>query len=216
MPDIYPYMIEQWQQTSWLELVAVFFSVVQVLLSYRNNVLLYPAGIIATGIYTWMLAQPHPGLYADATLNLYYFIMSIYGWYLWVQKTKATEPLPITRCSPRDWKIALSIAGLAFLVFFVLLKYATPLIAYITPSNVPVADALVAATAWSGMWLLARRKLENWILLNISNAIAIPLFFYKHMPLTALLTLFLFTVAVFGYFRWKKLVDNKASSSGIA
>ncbi len=61
MPEIYPYIVGQWQQTSWLELIAVFFSVVQVLLSYRNNVLLYPAGIVATGIYTWMLAQPHPG-----------------------------------------------------------------------------------------------------------------------------------------------------------
>ncbi len=139
--------------------------------------------------------------------------MSIYGWYLWVRKTKAAESLPISRCSPQDWKIAISIAGAAFLVFFILLKYATPLIAYITPSNVPVADALVAATAWSGMWLLARRKLENWILLNISNAIAIPLFFYKHMPLTALLTLFLFTVAVFGYFRWRRLIRDEQAAS---
>ena len=78
----------------------------------------------------------------------------------------------------------------------------------LTDSNVPFWDALVSANAWAGMWLLARRKIENWILLNISNAFAVPLLFYKHLPLSALLTIFLFTIAVLGYFKWKRIVQQ--------
>ena len=79
-----------------------------------------------------------------------------------------------------------------------------------TDSDVPLIDAWVSSTAWAGMWLLARRKIENWILLNISNAFAIPLLFYKNLPLFALLTIFLFGVAVWGYFEWKKLYKDAA------
>jgi nicotinamide mononucleotide transporter len=79
---------------------------------------------------------------------------------------------------------------------------------FFTESTVPLWDAFVSATAWAGMWLLARRKLENWILLNISNLAAIPLLFIKNLPLTGLLTLFLFIVAIQGYYSWKKEVHS--------
>ena len=94
--------------------------------------------------------------------------------------------------------ITLSISLGGWLVLYLLLKN-------FTPSNVPVWDALVSSTAWAGMWLLARRKIENWILLNISNLFAIPLLFYKQLPLFALLTLFLFIIAFFGYFDWRRI-----------
>lgn len=191
---------EQWQHTTRLELIAVIFSVTGVLLAYRNHVLLYPAGLISTGIYTWLLAQPHPGLYADAALNLYYFVMSIYGWILWGRKGRLSQPHTIQRSTARDWGIVAAICGLGFILLYGVLFFWTP-------STVPVMDAFVSATAWAGMWLLAKRRIENWILLNISNAVAIPLLFYKQMPLTALLTLFLFIVAVFGYYRWKRIMN---------
>ena len=73
-----------------------------------------------------------------------------------------------------------------------------------TDSTVPAWDAWVSATAWAGTWLLARRKIENWVLLNVSNAFGVPLQFYKHLPLLAWLTVFLFVVACFGYFDWTK------------
>ena len=72
-------------------------------------------------------------------------------------------------------------------------------------SDVAVWDAFISATAWVGMWLLAKRRLENWVVLNISNIVAIPIYLYKEMPFTAALTLFLFIVAIFGYFEWKKI-----------
>lgn len=197
--DILTYLLKEWRAVSLLEIIAVTFSITEVLLSYRNSVLLYPAGIISCSLFIWMMAGA--GLYAESILNGYYLIMSVYGWYMWMQRTKKSAQLPISAANRKDWIIVGGICIIAFgLLFFTLKTF--------TDSTVPYMDAFVSATAWAGMWLLARRKLENWILLNISNAVAIPLLFYKHMPLTAMLTAFLFTVAVFGYFRWKRIMQT--------
>lgn len=203
---VYAYIWEQYQHVTILEIIAVAFSVMGVLLSYRNSILLYPAGIISSGLFIWMMAQPKVGLYAEASLNAYYLLMSFYGWYLWLQRNKKATHLPISSCTKRDWKIVIAICVAAFIIlYFTLTKW--------TDSSVPGIDSFVSATAWAGMWLLAKRKVENWILLNISNAVAIPLLFYKHMPLTALLTAFLFTVAVLGYFRWKRIMQKEKEAT---
>ncbi|WP_118972081.1 nicotinamide riboside transporter PnuC [Taibaiella koreensis] len=195
------YIAKEWQAISTLEIVAVAFSVAEVLLSYRNNVLLYPSGIIACSLSIWLMGRA--GLYAEAILSLYYLVMSFYGWYKWVQRNKKAAQLPISACTPGDWRIVAGICVVSFVLLFFTLKT-------FTDSSVPYMDAFVSATAWAGMWLLARRKVENWILLNISNIVAIPLLFYKHLPLMALLTAFLFTVAVLGYFRWKRIMKEEA------
>ena len=77
-----------------------------------------------------------------------------------------------------------------------------------TDSDVPILDAFVSSTAWAGMWLLAKRKLENWIWLNVSNLVAIPLLLYKQLFLFSILTLILFVVAIFGYLDWKKMLNS--------
>lgn len=185
-----------------LEIIAVVFGILQVLLAYKNNVLLYPAGIISTIIFIWLFANPKTGLYAEASLNLYYLIMSIYGWILWSLKSKKEEHISISKTTNKEWRIAVTIFLSAYLILFVVLSK-------FTDSTVPYMDAFVSAAAWAGMWLLAKRKLENWIVLNVSNIVAIPLLFYKEMPLTGLLTLFLFTVAIFGYYNWKKIMKTQ-------
>lgn len=199
------YLLEQWQHTSTLEIIAVAFGVAQVLLAYKNTVWLYPAGLVATGIYTWIFMQPHIGLYAEAALNLYYFIMSIYGWGLWVKgKNNGTPGLAVTRASRRDGWITLGILLAGWAILNAVLRG-------FTDSTTPLTDAFVSAAAWAGMWLLAKKKLENWLVLNLSNIVAIPLLFYKKLPLTACLTIFLFVVAVLGYFRWRKQMRAEAA-----
>jgi nicotinamide mononucleotide transporter len=197
------YIASEWQTISVLQIVAVAFGVIEVLLSYRNNILLYPAGIISCALSIWLMTTS--GLYAESVLSIYYLVMSFYGWYKWVQRTKTSAHLPISVSTSKDWGIVAGICVVAFVIFFFTLSK-------FTDSTVPVMDSFVAATAWAGMWLLARRKLENWVLLNISNIVAIPLLFYKHLPLNALLTLFLFIVAVAGYFRWKKIIAVEAKA----
>jgi len=167
---------------------------------------LYPAGIISTVIYTWLFVKPSVKLYADAILNSYYFIMSVYGWILWTKNKNGAESVQVSFNNRRDWIITLSICGFGWIALYLLLtKFFPAIFPWYTPSDVAIWDAFISATAWSGMWLLAKRKIENWVLLNVSNIIAIPIYIYKGMPFTACLTLFLFIVAVLGYFEWRKI-----------
>ncbi|WDF55702.1 nicotinamide riboside transporter PnuC [Mucilaginibacter sp. KACC 22063] len=188
-------LIEQIRQTTLLEWLAVLLGVAEVLLAKRNNILLYPAGIGGSALSIFLLLES--GLYAEAGLSVYYVVMSIYGWIIWVRR-KNEPPLPVTYASKNEWLIVLLITFGGWLGIYLLLHH-------FTKSTVPVWDALVSSTAWAGTWLLARRKIENWVVLNISNLFAVPLLFYKHLPLFALLTVFLFVVAVFGFFDWQRI-----------
>src|SRR5690606_34217972 len=131
-------------------------------------------------------------------LQFYYLFMSIYGWWYW-ERDKHAKQLSITKASKSEWTIVLGIVFLGFLLFYFLLRG-------ITDSDVPLWDAWVTSTAWAGMWLLAKRKIENWILLNISNLFAIPLLIHKDLYLFAALTTFLFVVAIFGYLKWRHIM----------
>jgi nicotinamide mononucleotide transporter len=182
----------QLHETTLWEWIAVLLGMAEVLLARVNNIWLYPTGIASTfiGIYILLIA----GLYAESALNVYYLVMSIYGWIYWMKK-RDEPPVKITWATRREWITTLMIVFIGWAILYVLLKK-------FTASNVPLWDAWVSSTAWAGMWLLARRKLENWILLNISNLFTIPLLCYKKLILFSALTLFLFIVAFFGFFEW--------------
>lgn len=187
-------------QTSVIEWIAVIFSVASVLLANRNNVLLYPTGIVSTLIFIYLMGKPSTGLYAEALLNFYYFVMSVYGWWRWQKNKENENAVAITRNSKKEWLITAGIVVIGWTTFYLLLSN-------FTDSTVPALDAFVSATACAGMWLLAKHKVENWVLLNISNIVAIPLLFYKGLALTSVLTVFLFIVAVLGYIRWSHLYE---------
>lgn len=200
--EIVDQIIQAFQTTSWLERFSVLCGIIQVLLSKNNKVSNYLFGIL--GIISGMYVLFGAKLYADIALNMYYLIMSIYGWWYWKTNKEAKEQ-PITRCNYKEWTIVVGIVVGAFLIlYFSLISF--------TDSDVPVWDAWVSCTAWAGMWLLARRKIENWILLNISNAFAIPLMFHKDLYLFAGLTTFLFIVAIFGYLNWAKIIKLESKT----
>lgn len=208
MQELWREFVVELRATEWLQWVAVGFAVAEVLLAKANNILLYPAGIIASLLFIFLFIEA--GLYAESGLNLYYLVMSIYGWAYWTKK-KGQPPVPVTYTNTKEKMIAGGIAVAGTLLIWTLIpRFAKAF--DLPPSTVPFWDAWVTATAWAGMWLLARRKVENWILLNISNAFAVPLLFHKHLPLSALLTVFLFIIAVLGYIEWKKIIRQNASS----
>ena len=188
--------LEQIKETTWVQWLAVALGVAEVLLARVNNIWLYPAGILGTALSILLLMEAQ--LFAESLLNVYYIVMSVYGWVYWVKK-RDQPPVRVTWSTKTEWIISLAISLGGWAVLYFLLRY-------FTPSNVPLWDAFVSSTAWAGMWLLARRKIENWIFLNISNLFAVPLLFYKKLPMFAVLTLFLFIVACFGYFDWKRKV----------
>lgn len=190
-------LVQQIRQTSVLEWIAVVFGVSQVLLARKNNIWLYPTGIISVICSVVLFFQSK--LYAETLLQGYYLLMSIYGWANWNNRS-ATGASQITLSKQREKWITWGIALLGWgLLYIVLSKF--------TDSDVPILDAFVSSTAWAGMWLLAKRKLENWIWLNVSNLVAIPLLLYKQLYLFSILTLVLFVVAIFGYLDWKKTLD---------
>jgi len=184
-----------------LQWVAVVFGVGEVLLAWRNNIWLYPAGIISTVLTIIVLY--HSKLYAESALNGYYFIMSIYGWWHW-HKRRDQPPLPVAWTTRREWLVTVVIVAAGFVLQYLLLKH-------YTDSTVPAWDAWVSATAWAGTWLLTRRRMDNWLLLNISNLFAVPLLFYKQLPLFAGLTIILFIVACIGYFDWIRRFKTQAT-----
>jgi nicotinamide mononucleotide transporter len=193
-----------WQQikeTDAIQWIAVLLGVAEVLLAKANKIWLYPAGIAGILLSAFILFES--GLYAECLLNGYYLVMSAYGWWYWIKK-KDQPPVKITYSTRKDWWIVIGIVVIGFFILYYSLKT-------FTPSTVPIWDAWVSATAWAGMWLLAKRKVENWILLNISNIFAIPLLVYKQLPLFAALTLFLFIVAIFGFFEWRKIIRQENS-----
>jgi nicotinamide mononucleotide transporter len=188
---------EQVKATSWLEWAAVILGVAEVLLARANKVWLYPTGIAATLISIYLLLNAM--LYAECLLSLYYVVMSVYGWYHWIKK-RHLPAVKVSFANKREWIITLLIVfGGWGVLYVILVKF--------TPSTVPIWDSWVSSTAWAGMWLLARRKVENWVLLNVSNLFAIPLLYHKNLAMFALLTLILFIVAVFGYFDWRKIAQ---------
>lgn len=197
-------LAEQLKETDCLQWLGLVLGVAEVLLARANKIALYPAGIASCIISIYLLLQA--GLYGECLLTFYYIVMSAYGWWYWI-KRKNLPPVKISYSTKKEWSVVAGIVVIGYLLLYVLLKY-------FTPSTVPQWDALVSATAWAGMWLLARRKIENWVLLNISNMFAIPLLFQKALPLYALLTIFLFVVAVQGYFSWRKKIkkENDVSS----
>lgn len=189
-----------------LQWVGVLFGIIQVWYSKENRPINYLFGIISVLCNIYVLFDSK--LYAESLLNMYYLIMSIYGWWFWLFGKKDTQQKEanISYSSKMDYAIAIAITILSFSIFYFGLYH-------ITDSDVPHWDAIVSAFAWAGMWLLARRKIENWIFLNMSNAVAIPLLFYKGLPIYAGFTIFLFGMAIWGYFNWLKLMKmNKLES----
>ena len=181
---------------TWLQFLGTIFGVTQVLLARKNNIHNYLFGIISILLGMWVLYQAK--LYADILLNLYYLVMSIYGWFYW-KFGKQKDKAPI---SYSDKTGHLKAAGIIIVCFTLMVYW----LKYHTNSDVPYWDATVSAFAWAGMWLMAKRKIENWIYLNISNIISIPLLFHKGLYIYAGLTIFLFIVGTSGYLKWRKIV----------
>jgi nicotinamide mononucleotide transporter len=199
LQEIYQQFIQNIKETKWPEWVSTFTQIASVWYARKNNVLVYPTGIIgvllAAYVYFFMVSPP---LYADASLNIYYFLMSVYGWYNWVQKKDADHyAYPISWCNKKE----LSIGIVFFIVFWIVIYF---VLASLTDSNTPVLDSLVSASAITAMWWMAKRKIENWLAWIFSNIVAIPLNFYKELMLFTLMYVLFLLMAWWGYVEWKK------------
>jgi nicotinamide mononucleotide transporter len=183
------------EATTTLEAIAVFFGIASVFYSMKKNILVFPTGIISTLIYVYITITV--GLYADMGINAYYFSMSIYGWYLWSKPTQAGEERPVTWLNKKGIIYSFAIFGISYLaLYFVLSQF--------TDSTVPYWDSFTTSSAFVGMWLMAKKKVENWIAWIITDLVSVPLYFHKGLILTSF-QFFVFTIlAIMGLVAWIK------------
>ena len=184
-------------QTGWLEFVAVITGIASVVFSRQENILVYPVGMVSTGIFIFLYITH--GLYADASVNFYYTVMSIIGWVMWSRKTEGKKILIITASDKKDWTNSLLFFAGCWAVLFLLLSR-------FTDSTVPIADSFTSAAAFTGMWLMNKKKLENWTWWIITDLASVPLNFYKHLVFTSFQYLVFLILAVMGYITWRKKI----------
>ena len=187
-------------QTRWYEFVAVVFGIASVWFSKKENILVYPVGLVNTILYVFISVREH--LIGEASVNLYYTIVSIYGWILWARKDVQKKPvLHITFSTQKQMIQQLALFAFFYAVIFVSLSYLKKAFA---PGALPAADAFASATAFTGMWLMAKKKVESWYWWIATNIASIPLYFVKGLVFTSFYYLVLLVLAVAGLVEWIK------------
>jgi len=200
METIVQQFIDGMRQTSLLEYIAVFAGIASVWFSKNENILVYPVGLINTIIYIYLSLKGH--LLGEASVNFYYSVMSIYGWVLWARRDEKQEhKLHISNSSSREWFYHLLFFGIFYLTIYCALQY---LKTDFAPGAIPWADALASASAYTGMWLMTREKVESWIWWIITNIASIPLYFVKGYVFTSVYYFVLLILAIYGLIEWKK------------
>tara|TARA_R110002012_G_scaffold312248_1_gene522610 strand:+ start:182395 stop:183027 length:633 start_codon:yes stop_codon:yes gene_type:complete len=206
MSLIFDYLFGQYSDYETLDIVlevlAVIFGFLSVWFSKQNNILVFPTGMINTSIFVYLLLKW--GLLGDMIINVYYFIMSIYGWYIWSRKVDDTHQTPITSWTKKDKQISIGIASVSVVFVAVIYQFFNKWIGWVS-----YIDILTTALFFVGMWLMAKRKIENWILLIIGDVISIPLYFYKGFTFTSLQYLGFTILAIYGYLAWKKHLNKR-------
>ncbi len=203
MTEIFDWLFAQYEGIPThlvvLEIIALVFGILSVVFSKLNNIWVYPTGIISTLLYVYILE--YYGLLGDMLINVYYFSMSIYGWYIWTRKVDGEHVTPITKTTKLEKKKSAGIfiatlIGIA-LIYEIFDKW---------EAWYSYTDILTTAIFFVGMWLMAKKKIENWTLWIIGDIISVPLYFYKGLMFSAILYLILTIIAIYGYFSWKKLL----------
>ena len=183
-----------------LEITAVIFGFLSVWFAKQNNIWVFPTGIISTGIFVYLLFKWE--LLGDMMINAYYFAMSIYGWYIWTRKTNdAFTPISRTTVIEKKSSIIIFMATLTFV--YTLYESAGK-----WNSWTAYVDTLTTAVFFVGMWLMARKKIENWIFWIVGDVISVPLYLYKGLAFTSVQYLIFTLIAIYGYLAWKKTLNN--------
>jgi nicotinamide mononucleotide transporter len=195
-PEIWQQLLDGLLATTWLEGIAVVFGILSVLFSRAEHIWVYPTGLINTTLYIYLSLAA--GLYAEASVNVYYTVMSLIGWVMWARKSAVGEAsLRITYSSGIEWRNALLFFAGAWVALWFLLRQ-------FTDSAVPVADAFAAASAYTGMWLMTQKKVENWLWWIVTNLASIPLYFSKGYVFTSFQYLVFLILAIMGYLEWRR------------
>ena len=205
MDQIFDFLFSQYSSYSpsfiYLELFAVIMNITSVVYAKRNNILVYPTGLIGTGIFVYILLNF--SLLGDTIINAYFFSMSIYGWYFWSRKKDEVFINQVSTINRNEIKylFILAISSLIFIYF---------VYDYFDKWNnwTAYVDNITTAIFFVAMWLMARRKIESWIFWIIGDLITVPLYFYKGLTISSIQYIIFLILAILGYVSWKKILDK--------
>jgi len=231
MSDLIDFFLEPYQTATAfniiLEIIAATFGVISVFYAKKENILVFPTGIISTAIYVYLLTQWN--LYGDLIINIYYTIMSIYGWYMWRKIIGDNQShISISKTTKLDKIKAFGIFIFTSIFVIIVYRYYNVMpndlnfnesiefaFSKLTSGNLvdfkkatPFLDTFTTGMFFAAMWLMANKKLENWTLWIAGNIVSIPLYFVKGFGFTGIQYSVFLILAILGYKEWKKILDN--------
>ncbi len=200
-----------------LEIAGTLFGILSVYFSIKKNIWVYPTGIISTLIYVYLLFQF--GLLGDCMINVYYTAMSIYGWVLWAKSSQDNVHVDVSWATAKEW-FTVGFLFIISLILVTVIYYYKPFIDHqFSMEGVSLGlyhldwanwmDVFTTSIFLAGMWLMAKRKIENWIFWIIGDLICIPMMIFKGLGITSVQYLVFTIMAVTGYVNWKKSFKEK-------
>lgn len=186
-----------------LEFIVFVCGIASVIFARKENILVYPTGLVATVVTTYLLWIA--GYLGDMIINLYFSVMSVYGWWNWARKRKNQSTLPITRTNFKEKIIGIALFFITIIVVFAIYKFFDY---EIKKEN--YVDIVASGIFFTGMWYMANKKIENWTLWIIGDFIVTPIYAYRGLGMLSLQYLIFTVLAVLAYLEWRKIVQQKS------
>jgi nicotinamide mononucleotide transporter len=202
---MFEFLFDQYKNASTtqivLEFLAFVFGIASVFYAKKENILVYPTGLVTTVITVYLLYQAK--YFADMTMNVYYSIMSVYGWYKWASISNETN-LEITRTTHREKVIGVLLFIVTALITYLVYKF------FGYKLEIPnYIDIFTSGLFFTAMWYMALKKIENWTLWIIGDCIVVPLFAYRGLWMLSLQYLIFTILAIMAYLEWKRTLQQK-------
>ncbi|MBE0650837.1 MAG: nicotinamide mononucleotide transporter [Bacteroidales bacterium] len=205
--DFFHLLLQEIMNSSWIEIVAASLGLVSVWYAKKANIFTYPSGIVSVLLYVYICFKAQ--LYADMGINAYYFVFSVYGWIIWSRKNENKEELPVTYSGRKTWIISILVFLVSLVIIQILLRIFKANDVVYWSTFVPYTDTFTTAVAIVGMWLMAIKKVENWIFWILTDVVSVPLYLYKGLVFTSFQYFVFLILAVLGYIEWRKLANEQ-------
>jgi nicotinamide mononucleotide transporter len=191
-----------------IEIIVFFFGIISVVYAKKENILVFPTGLIATILSTYLLYKA--GYFADMTINAYFSIMSIYGWINWAKTKNDVSVYQISRTNKKQKMIGIVLFFITIAVMYgVYCLFDRPIL------EENYIDMFTSGLFFVGMWFMAIKKIENWTLWIIADLISIPLYGYRGLGILSLQFLIFTVLAILAYIEWNKIIKNKAQIGAV-
>ncbi|MHC5309065.1 nicotinamide riboside transporter PnuC [Myroides sp. LJL116] len=185
-----------------LEIIVFVFGILSVWYAKKENLLVFPTGILATIISVYLLYKA--GYFGDMILNAYYSIMSVYGWYMWTRKNKSVDLVQISRTNGREKLIGLGLFCITVIFVYIIYQVFNPVLEFVN-----YVDLFTSGIFFTAMYYMALKKIENWVLWLIGNLISIPLYAYRGLGIIACQFIIFTFMVIIAYISWYKILKQQ-------